>query len=145
MTWRAALWSSDDVFWFLLWFSSLGRGPMAVRVAYLADFDKDGAAPRGAVVLAGSIQSGPLQPADTRIRSPIRTFMVIALREFAYELSLFIAVRVILPAKRDLFAIEGQQAVIANGDAMGVPTEIAKHAAGRPKRWFRVYDPVCRL
>ena len=87
MTWRAALWSSDNVFWFLLWFSSVGRGRMAVRVAYLADFDQGGAPPRGAVVLAGSIQSGPLQPADTRIRSPIRTFMMVALREFAYELS----------------------------------------------------------
>lgn len=58
------------------------------------------------------------------------------------HLPLLVAVRVILPAKCNLFPIESQHAVIADGDAMGVPTEVAKRATGRPKRRFRVYDPL---
>jgi hypothetical protein len=54
---------------------------------------------------------------------------------------LLVSVRVILPAKCDLFPIERQQTVIAYGDPMRVPAEVAKNAAGRPKRRFRVYDP----
>lgn len=58
------------------------------------------------------------------------------------HLPLLVPVRVILPAERDLVTVEGQQAVIADGDAMGVPPEVTKHAAGRPQRRFRVYDPL---
>ncbi len=87
MTRRAALWSWDDVFRFLLWFLAVAHGGMAVRVGQLACFNKDGAPPRAAVTFAGSSQSRPLPRADTRMRSPIRTFIGAARREIVYELS----------------------------------------------------------
>jgi hypothetical protein len=52
--------------------------------------------------------------------------------------ALLVAVRVVSPEERDLFAIEGQQAMIADGDAMGITAEIAKclsrPAEGRSSR-----------
>ncbi len=44
--------------------------------------------------------------------------------------------RVVLPAKGDALAIKREQAVIADRDTMGIPTEIAQTAAGPPKAGF---------
>ena len=52
------------------------------------------------------------------------------------------AVRVVLPLKGDAFAIEGEQAMVADRDPMRVAPEIAQHG-GRPTEGrLRVDDPV---
>ena len=56
--------------------------------------------------------------------------------------ALAVAMRVVSPEESDLFAIEGQQAMIADGNAMGVTSEVAK-CLGRPAEGrFGIDDPV---
>ena len=49
---------------------------------------------------------------------------------------------VVLPAKRDALAVEGEQAVIADRDAMRVAPEIAQHRRRAAKGGLGVDDPV---
>ena len=51
-------------------------------------------------------------------------------------------VGVVLPAKRDALAVEGEQAMIADRHAMGVATEVAQHGGGAAEGGFRIDDPV---
>ncbi len=55
--------------------------------------------------------------------------------------ALLVAVRVVSPEERDLFAIEGQQAMIADGDAMGITAEIAKCLSRPAEGRFGIDDP----
>ena len=71
------------------------------------------------------------------------------LREAAQKLAgrkshsaLLVAVGVVAPEERDLFAIEGQQAMVADGDAMGITAEIAKCLSRSAEGWFGIDDPV---
>ena len=47
--------------------------------------------------------------------------------------ALLAAMGIILPAKADALSVEGQQAVIGNGHAMGVAAQVAEHMAGPPR------------
>jgi hypothetical protein len=47
--------------------------------------------------------------------------------------ALLAAMGIVLPAKADALSVEGQQAVIGNGDAMGVAARVAQTCAGPPK------------
>jgi len=58
------------------------------------------------------------------------------------HLSVFIAVSIIFPAKGNLVMLEGQQAVVGDGDAMGVAGEIAQHMMGSAEGWLGIDDPV---
>ena len=58
------------------------------------------------------------------------------------HLALFAAVGVILPAKGDALLVEGQQAMIGNGHAMGVAAEIAQHLHGPAEGRLGIDDPV---
>jgi hypothetical protein len=58
------------------------------------------------------------------------------------HLPLLVAMSVVLPAEGHVLAIEGQQAVITDGNAMRIPPEIVKHLGGSAKRGFRVYHPI---
>ena len=51
-------------------------------------------------------------------------------------------VGVVLPTKRHALPIERDQAMIADGDAMCVPTEVAQHGSRPAERRFRVDDPI---
>ena len=53
-----------------------------------------------------------------------------------------VAVRVVLPAEGDALAIEGDQPMIADGDAMGIAAEIAQHRRGPTEGRLRIDDPV---
>jgi hypothetical protein len=64
------------------------------------------------------------------------------LRCFQGHLALLVAMRVVSPAEGDLLSIEGQQAVIADGDAMRVPAKIAKNLDWRAEGWLGVYNPL---
>ena len=52
------------------------------------------------------------------------------------------AVGIILPAESHVLLIEGQQAVIGNGHAMGIATEIAQHLQGTAESGLSVDHPV---
>ena len=56
--------------------------------------------------------------------------------------SLVIALRVVLPAEGDLVILEGDEAMVGDGDAMSIAAEIAQHMLGTAERWFGVDDPV---
>ena len=45
-------------------------------------------------------------------------------------------------AERDLLIVEGDQAVIRDGDTMGVGAEIAEHLVGSAERWLAIDHPV---
>ena len=50
--------------------------------------------------------------------------------------------RIVFPTERDLFPIERNGAVIADGNAMGIAAKIAKHTLGTGYRLFDIDDPV---
>ena len=56
--------------------------------------------------------------------------------------ALLVAVCIVLPAESDLFPIEGNEPVIADGNAMGIAAQIAKHRCGTRHRLFDIDDPV---
>ena len=56
--------------------------------------------------------------------------------------ALLVAMRVVSPEESDLFAIEGQQAMIADGDAMRITAEIAKHLGRSAKGRFGIDNPL---
>jgi len=51
-------------------------------------------------------------------------------------------VGIIFPAEGDLVVVEGNEAVVGDGDAMGVAAEIAEHVMGTAERWFGIDHPV---
>ena len=56
--------------------------------------------------------------------------------------SLLISVGIILPAETNLVMLEGHQAMVGDGHAMGVAGEITEHMMGTAERWLGVDDPV---
>ena len=58
------------------------------------------------------------------------------------HLSLLVAARVILPAEGDALTVESQQAMIADGDTVSVPAEVAQHLASAAESWLGINDPV---
>jgi len=53
-----------------------------------------------------------------------------------------IAMSVILPEEGDLVVVQGQEAVIADGDAMGVASQIGQHVVWATKGRLGVDDPL---
>jgi len=51
-------------------------------------------------------------------------------------------VGIILPAKCDALAIEGEQPVITDRDAMGIASEVLQDGRGPTEGWFGIHDPV---
>ena len=56
--------------------------------------------------------------------------------------ALLAAMRVVLPAESDPVILEGHEAVIGDGDAMGVAGEITDDMLGSAERWFGIDHPV---
>ena len=50
--------------------------------------------------------------------------------------------RVVLPLERDAFTVEGAEPMIADGDAMRVPPEVAQYGGGAAEGRLRIDDPV---
>ena len=61
------------------------------------------------------------------------------------HLRVLVAVGIVLPAEGDAFSIESQQAMIGDGDAVGVAAEIAQHLAGSAESRLGVDDPVLAM
>jgi hypothetical protein len=55
--------------------------------------------------------------------------------------SLVISVSIIFPAEGDLIVAEGDEAMVGDGDAMGVASEIAEDMMGTAEGWFGIDDP----
>jgi len=53
-----------------------------------------------------------------------------------------VAVGGVSEAERDLFAVEGDQSVIGDGNTMGIGAEVTEHLIGAAERWLAVDDPV---
>ena len=53
-----------------------------------------------------------------------------------------VVVRRVSEAERDLLIVEGDQAVIRDGDTMGVGAEIAEYLVRSAERWFAIDYPV---
>ena len=53
-----------------------------------------------------------------------------------------ISVGIIFPAKGDLVAFEGDQAMVGDGDAMSVAGEVAEDMMGTAERGFGIDHPV---
>jgi hypothetical protein len=56
--------------------------------------------------------------------------------------TLLVAVRGVSPAKGDLVALQGDQAVIGNRHAVGVAAEITENVFGATEGWFAIDHPV---
>lgn len=56
--------------------------------------------------------------------------------------ALLIAVRIISPPERDPVTVESQQAMIADGNAVGIAAKVAKHLRWSAERRLGVNDPV---
>ena len=56
--------------------------------------------------------------------------------------ALLVSVSVVPPAECDVVAIEGEQSMIGDGDAMGVAAEITQHLLGAAEGGFGIDDPV---
>jgi hypothetical protein len=55
--------------------------------------------------------------------------------------ALHVAVSIIPPAERDVVAIEREQTMVGDGDAMGITAEVTQNLLRAAKRWFDVDDP----
>ena len=53
-----------------------------------------------------------------------------------------ICVSIISPAEGDLVVLEGDEAMVGDGDAMGVAGEIAENMMGTAEGWLGIDDPV---
>ena len=80
------------------------------------------------------------EPKVTDANEPLRQHMQ---KEAAQELGrqqrhllLFAAMRIVLPTERDALAIEGEQSMIGDGDAMCVAAEIPQYLEGPPNAGF---------
>jgi len=51
-------------------------------------------------------------------------------------------VGIIFPAESNLVMLEGHEALVGDGDTMGVTGEIAEHMMRTAERWLGVDDPV---
>ena len=58
------------------------------------------------------------------------------------HLSLLITVRIVLPQEGDLVMVKGHEAVVADGNAMGVAGQISQHVVRATKRRLSVDDPL---
>jgi hypothetical protein len=50
-------------------------------------------------------------------------------------------VGIVFPAEGDLVVLEGDEAMVGDGDAMGVAAEIAEDVMGATEGWFNIDDP----
>jgi hypothetical protein len=58
------------------------------------------------------------------------------------HLAFLLAVGVVLPEEGDAVILKGQQAMIGDGDAMGVASQVMEHALGSSERGFGINDPI---
>ena len=87
-------------------------------------------------------QISKLADADETSRQNVLSETAQELARRKGHLPLFVAMSVVLPTEGHALAIEGQQAMITDGNPMGIPPQIAKHLGRSAKCRFRVYNPI---
>ena len=55
---------------------------------------------------------------------------------------LLAAVGIVSPAEGDAIALKGHEAMVGNGDAVGVAGQVVENMFGAAERWLGVNDPV---
>jgi hypothetical protein len=55
---------------------------------------------------------------------------------------LLAAVGIVFPEKRDLIILKRNQAMVGDGDAVGIASEIVQNMLGTAEGWLGVDDPV---
>jgi hypothetical protein len=55
---------------------------------------------------------------------------------------LLAAVGIVSPAERDAIVFQGHEAMVRNGDAVGVAGQVVENMFGAAERWLGVNDPV---
>lgn len=58
------------------------------------------------------------------------------------HLSCLLAVGIVLPGEGDLIILEGEQAMVGNGDAMGIASQVTEHTLGSSERGFGINHPI---
>ena len=58
------------------------------------------------------------------------------------HLTLLVPVRVVFPTEGDVFPIERQEAMVADGNAMGIARQIVQHVLGSAEWRFEIDNPV---
>jgi hypothetical protein len=115
-----------------------------------------GAATRGGVLVGSKKQAGSSQQAgaprvgeESKLPDANETSRQNVKRKPAKELArrqrhlaLFVAVSIVSPAKGNVLTVECPQSVIADGNPVGVATEILKYLAGSAERGLGVDHPL---
>jgi len=55
---------------------------------------------------------------------------------------LLAAVGIVSPAEGDAIALKGHEAMVGNGDAVGVAGQAVENMLGAPERWLGINHPV---
>ena len=58
------------------------------------------------------------------------------------HLLLLVPMGIVFPAERDLAVLEGEQAMVGDGDAMGVTGQVVEDVFGSAEGWLGINDPV---
>jgi hypothetical protein len=58
------------------------------------------------------------------------------------HLPLLVPMGIVFPAERDLAVLEGDQAMVRDGDAMGVTGQVVEDVFGSAERRLGINDPV---
>ena len=115
-----------------------------------------GAATRGGALVGSKKQAGGSQQAgaprvgeESKLPDTNETSRQNVKRKPAKELArrqrhlaLFVAVSIVSPAKGNVLTVECQQPVVADGNPVGVATEILKYLAGAAERGLGVDHPL---
>ena len=80
--------------------------------------------------------------ADITVREYVEQEATQELRNRDRQGSFLVAMGGVAPAKGDLVLVERDQAVVGNGDAMGVAAEVLQNMFGTSEGWFAVDDPL---
>ena len=94
---------------------------------------------------SGSVSTGEIAEVADADKAPGQHMLAKAAQELGSGEShdaLLIAMSIVSPSEGHVMTIEAEQALIADGHAMGVAAEIAQHATGFTKSGLGIDDPV---
>ena len=94
---------------------------------------------------SGSVSTGEIAEVADADEAPGQDVLAKAAQELdsgERHDALLITVGIVPPPKAHVVTIEAKQALIADGHAMSVTAEVAKHAFGLPKSGLGINDPV---
>ena len=94
---------------------------------------------------SGSVSTGEIAEVADADKAPGQHMLAKAAQELGSTEShdaLFIAVSVVFPSEAHVVTIEAEQALIADGHAVGIPAEVAQHVARSTESGLGINHPV---